>query len=358
MTEGEDSRPEIMPLARLTQRVLERSEVVRSRSAEAISRSAAARARWVGARSLTVPVAGSVAAATDHIAVLGQMADVRPLDMGQLRKRSIRARPGAACAQARRQDHRRVPVQDANGHVQGTGAPETWAVALAEQSLLAIARGQWDHAEILAGRAGTVLRQAGIEESYATPLVRAVQARTAIYRGDIQAARQALISAQRQRSLLDCAIPHLAVQARIELVRAHLLLGDLAGARTLMREINQMLQRQPGLGILAGEAAALHAQLTRQRGTSSPGASALTAAELRLLPLLTTHLTATEIAAELYLSPHTIKAEVKSIYRKLDAASRHQAITRARDLGLLEGSGPALPHRGDETRPGREVRWR
>jgi hypothetical protein len=35
--------------------------------------------------------------------------------------------------------------------------------------------------------------------------------------------------------------------------------------------------------------------------------------------------------------PHIIKAEVKSIYRKLDASSRNQAIIRARELGLLEG---------------------
>ena len=44
-----------------------------------------------------------------------------------------------------------------------------------------------------------------------------------------------------------------------------------------------------------------------------------------------------EIAAELFLSPHTIKSETKSIYRKLDAATRNQAVTRARELGLLEG---------------------
>jgi len=28
---------------------------------------------------------------------------------------------------------------------------------------------------------------------------------------------------------------------------------------------------------------------------------------------------------------------MKSIYRKLDATTRNQAVTRARDLGLLEG---------------------
>ena len=97
------------------------------------------------------------------------------------------------------------------------------------------------------------------------------------------------------------------------------------------------LSGDPRLGTPVGEAEALRARLSRQRETGSPGASALTAAELRLLPLLSTHLTASEIAAELYLSPHTIKAEVKSIYRKLGASSRNQAIARARELGLLEG---------------------
>jgi hypothetical protein len=52
------------------------------------------------------------------------------------------------------------------------------------------------------------------------------------YRGDVQAARQHLVSAQRARHLLTHAVPHMAVQARIELTRVHLALGDLAGART------------------------------------------------------------------------------------------------------------------------------
>jgi LuxR family transcriptional regulator, maltose regulon positive regulatory protein len=56
-------------------------------------------------------------------------------------------------------------------------------------------------------------------------------------------------------------------------------------------------------------------------------------AELRLLPLLTTHLTVPEIAAELFLSPHTIRSQMKSIYRKLEASNRHQAVTRARETG-------------------------
>jgi LuxR family maltose regulon positive regulatory protein len=53
--------------------------------------------------------------------------------------------------------------------------------------------------------------------------------------------------------------------------------------------------------------------------------------------MLCTHLSFPEIAAEMFLSPHTIKSETKAVYRKLDASSRSQAVTRARELGLLEG---------------------
>ena len=77
--------------------------------------------------------------------------------------------------------------------------------------------------------------------------------------------------------------------------------------------------------------------LPRSTARVVPGASALTAAELRVLPMLATHLSVPEIATELFLSPHTIKSQMKSIYRKLDSTSRTQTVTRARELGLLEG---------------------
>jgi LuxR family maltose regulon positive regulatory protein len=139
------------------------------------------------------------------------------------------------------------------------------------------------------------------------------------------------------RGELTDAMPHLAVQARIELIRVHLALGDLAGARTLMGEVDELLSRRPGLGTLVDEAKALRDQLSKRRGHIVPGASSLTAAELRVLPLLATHLQHSEIAAELFLSPLTVKTHNKSIYRKLGASSRGQAVARARELGLLEG---------------------
>ena len=81
----------------------------------------------------------------------------------------------------------------------------------------------------------------------------------------------------------------------------------------------------------------LRARLSRERSSGDAGASAMTAAELRLLPLLTTHLSFPEIAAELFVSPSTAKTHAVSIYRKLGASTRTQAVTRARELGLLDG---------------------
>ena len=228
-------------------------------------------------------------------------------------------------------------LADAASIAEQIGSPEDLVAAVCERALVAITRGEWDRAEALSGQARAALRRARREESYATPLVCAAQARVALHRADLPTVRQHLVTAQRLRPLLTYALPHLALQARIELAHVHLALADLAGARTLMREIDQLLRRRPGMGNLAGQAEALRAQLSTRRGSTDPGASALTAAELRLLPLLSTHLSAPEIAQELFLSHNTIKAEVNSIYRKLGVSSRSQAVSRSRQLGLLDG---------------------
>ena len=216
---------------------------------------------------------------------------------------------------------------------QEIGMPDAIAQILCERSLVAMVRNQWNQAGALAGQARSVLDQAGLEDAG----VCAAQARVALHRGDVPAARRELASAQRLRSLLTYAQPHLAVQTRIELIRAHIALADISGARTLMREVDEVLKLRPGLGILVGEAEALRARLAKQRGSAVPGASALTAAELRLLPLMSTHLSSPEIAASCILSPPHHQVAAGSIYRKLDVASRSQAVTRSRELGLLEG---------------------
>jgi LuxR family maltose regulon positive regulatory protein len=228
-------------------------------------------------------------------------------------------------------------LEDAASVAEKVGADEDLALALCERALVAFERGEWDRAEIVSNQAHAALRRARREESYAAPLVAAAQARAVLHRGDLAAVRQHLVSAQRLRPLLTYALPHLAIQGRIELVRVYVALADLPGARTLMREIDDLLRRRPEMGTLVGQAGTLRAQLSKESSASGPAASALTAAELRLLPMLSTHMSIPEIAGELFLSRNTIKSEVNSIYRKLGASSRSQAVTRSRELGLLAG---------------------
>ena len=42
-----------------------------------------------------------------------------------------------------------------------------------------------------------------------------------------------------------------------------------------------------------------------------------------------------EIGAELYLSLNTVKGYTKTLYRKLGAGSRAEAVERGRELGLI-----------------------
>ncbi|HEY6312766.1 MAG TPA: LuxR C-terminal-related transcriptional regulator [Streptosporangiaceae bacterium] len=223
--------------------------------------------------------------------------------------------------------------EEAISEGQDFGAPDVLAELWCERSLLAITHGEWSPAEAFAAQARAAVHRAGIEEL----LDCAVQARIAVHRADVATARRELVSAQRLRPSFTYGYPHLAVQARIELIRVHLALAEVAGARTLMREIDEILKRRPDLGTLVGEARALRARLSAEQAPSIPGASSLTTAELRVLPMLATHMSFPEISAEMFLSPHTVKSQAMSIYRKLGASSRHQAVTRSRELGLLEG---------------------
>jgi two-component system response regulator DesR len=63
-------------------------------------------------------------------------------------------------------------------------------------------------------------------------------------------------------------------------------------------------------------------------------ASALSQREREVLGLLASGATNREIAAELHLSPHTVKEHTGKLYRKLDVRNRAEAVQRAERLGL------------------------
>jgi ATP/maltotriose-dependent transcriptional regulator MalT len=74
----------------------------------------------------------------------------------------------------------------------------------------------------------------------------------------------------------------------------------------------------------------------------STGGPPLTRGEIRVLRLLPTNLTATEIAGTLHVSVNTVKTHQRHVYEKLAVRRRGHAVERARALGLLAPYAPAL----------------
>jgi LuxR family maltose regulon positive regulatory protein len=208
------------------------------------------------------------------------------------------------------------------------------STALAERAMVAAGGRDWDAAAALADQALGILRSGRLEDYPHSALVHAVAARIALHRGDGPAAREHLARAARRRPLLTHGLSFLALQTLLELARAYLALDDAAGARSALRQARDVLRQRPDLGALPAEARELEAALERA-GTGGGGASSLTAAELRLLPLLSTHLSFREIGERLFVSRHTIKTQSISVYRKLGVSSRSEAVERVRELGLV-----------------------
>ena len=228
----------------------------------------------------------------------------------------------------------------------------TWAgvVARSERALLALEREDLAAAESELALARAFVDEEPSTDYVVTAILLAVTARLAIVKGQGAQARATLVAAQRTRPLLTHALSWFAVHARLELAKAHLALSDARGAATLYREADDILRLHPALGTLVADARVVRARISTVGDQSSGWVSTLTAAELRLLPLLTTHLSFREIAERLFVSRNTVKTQAISVYRKLDASSRSEAIQRAIELGLVDA--PLASRSEDFTRSG------
>jgi LuxR family maltose regulon positive regulatory protein len=119
--------------------------------------------------------------------------------------------------------------------------------------------------------------------------------------------------------------------------------GDLAGARALVSHARELIERSvdPGsLPMLLEHTERTLAAAPRRRAEAS---APLSERELIVLRLLPTRLSTRDIGRELSVSVTTIRSQVHSIYRKLEASTRAEAVAHARDRGLLSGSAPPNP---------------
>ena len=219
-------------------------------------------------------------------------------------------------------------------------AVEELYLAHAQLALITAEQGAWSEAARHAKAAQAIVDEAGLGDYSSSALASAATARVALHEARHEDARAALTRAHRLRPQLDHAIPWVTIQVGLTLTRVHLALGDAGAARTVLAETEQVLELRPGMGSLVEDARELHEQVAATSGPAGAWAMSLTGAELRLLPYLATHLTFPEIATRLFVSRNTVKTEAVSIYRKLGASSRSQAIERAVEVGLLEDSIP------------------
>jgi LuxR family maltose regulon positive regulatory protein len=155
--------------------------------------------------------------------------------------------------------------------------------------------------------------------------------------GDVAGARAVL--ARAADLALATGHPSQSVRALTARAQADLAAGDRRAAAAALSEADEILRTEP---VLPGVAAAFRSAQERiGRGAvalaSRDGALAepLTERELTILRALQGPLNRREIGAELFLSVNTVRGYTKSLYRKLDAASRPEAVRRGRQLGLI-----------------------
>ena len=141
----------------------------------------------------------------------------------------------------------------------------------------------------------------------------------------------------------------LAAQAP-DLARAHRYLRDGPGTGQPHGYLATIIEQGPGIAALlrslpAGTAlkpyvdelsVRAEAAAASSNGPASPPPGGLLSdRELEVLRLLASRLTTTEIAGALFVSANTLKSHMKSIYRKLDASSRADAVREGEARGLI-----------------------
>ena len=86
---------------------------------------------------------------------------------------------------------------------------------------------------------------------------------------------------------------------------------------------DEMLRLFPGLFI-------------RYADHPSDGSELLSAREIEVLTLVAEGLASKQIADQLFISLHTVKAHLQRLYKKLGVVRRTQAVAKAKELGILE----------------------
>ena len=227
---------------------------------------------------------------------------------------------------------------------------------LGHRALLAMDRNDWAAAAayVIDAETGTAALQ--VEGYLSSALACVARARMAVHGGDLGTARREVLRCTGLRPLLTAAAPAGAVLSLLGLARVHLGLGDAPGARAVLAQAAHVIRLRPDLGVLPAAVAAMQAEVARLP-IGVAGASSLTTAELRVLPMLPYYLSFREIGQRLGVRESTVKTHADSIYGKLGASTRGEAVELAVEAGFLDRlpipERPGSPESGDARRAAR-----
>jgi LuxR family maltose regulon positive regulatory protein len=222
------------------------------------------------------------------------------------------------------------------GHRAAVVAPDIHALCLTQLAVLALADDEWEEAAGLVTRARAQVERYGLGAYPTAALVFAASALVRAHRGRVDAAQEDFRVARRLRGELTDFAAWYEVELSAVLARAAVRLSDLNGARRLLTDAHRAMRGVPDAVTLEAWLEELWAQLDGLSPPASVLPASLTTAELRILRFLPTHLSFREIAERIFVSANTVKTQANAIYRKLDVSCRSDAVTRARQLGLLD----------------------
>ena len=214
-------------------------------------------------------------------------------------------------------------------------APHLQALCLAQLALLEMDEDDWDAATMLSERAHSRVEGCGLAEYPIVALVYAVSALACSHGGRVEEAHRDLRTSSRLAARLVDFLPWYEAETRVTLARTSLGLSDVAGARSRLAGTARLVGRIPEATTLRTWLTHACSQLEAATGSAGDGLT-LTAAELRVLRMLPTHLSFPAIAKQLFVSTNTVKTHVRALYRKLDASSRSEAVAHAAAAGLLD----------------------
>ncbi len=206
-------------------------------------------------------------------------------------------------------------------------------------SQLAVMAGEeqdWESAADLVARAGEALRHARLCDQPTSALVLAGSAWIASQRGHADEAKRDLARSLQLLAALTDFIPWYEIETRVLVARTAIRLADVPLARRHLSQASRLARRTPDVAVFRAWFDEAWGELDGLSAAALDGPSSLTMAELRILRFLPTHLSFREIGGRLHVSTNTVKSQVHAVYRKLDAASRSEAVEHAATLGLID----------------------